>query len=194
MCDYRDSTCVARLTQSLSAVEASWTTTNNDIVRLVGRVALCERHRHFARQAILWDLDIRFSVSLNDWERWDTIKAWGILRLASDDREASSVCRAQDFIVKEHTVVQWDSEVGAEVASRVELALVASYEHFLVVCFSNLEHLHLTLCKLVSERNEDLSVAFTGFSSSLLALLLQIESRGSSKSSNCQCRPIHEGI
>ena len=63
-----DLTREARLTKSLSAVEASWTTANDDVVLSVIRVSLGERHGDFARESLLRNLDKELTVFLNDGE------------------------------------------------------------------------------------------------------------------------------
>ena len=92
---------------------------------------------------MLRNLNEGFAVPFNDWERWDAIKTRCILRLTCNDREASGVSWAQNFIVKEHTSIQRDTKVRAEVACGIEFTLIPCNQDFLVIFFANFEHFHI---------------------------------------------------
>ena len=106
-----------RLSQSLSAVQTSRTSTNNHEVLGVVWVALSQGHGDLTWKTSFRNLNEPISIFLHDGERGDTVKTWGILRLSSDNREASSVGWAQDLVVEEHAIVERDTKVRAEVSS-----------------------------------------------------------------------------
>lgn len=176
--DHGDLTGEARLAEGFSTVQASRTSSNDNVMFLVVGVTLGQGHGDFTRQTILGDLNEELAIFLDNWERRDAVEAWSVLWLTSDDREASGVGRAQDLVIEKHSVVKRHTKVGTVVSRGVELALIASYEYFLVVTLANFEHLHLPLIEPLSKGNSDLSDARAGLSDLLLSLLLQIQSSG----------------
>ena len=145
-----DFSCEPTLPQRLSAAKTSWPTSNDDDSCFVAWVSF--HHFGFLEfdYTVSRHFNIKFVVSLDDLESWNTIYTWIVLQSTSLNAKGSTMPRTDNFILMKHSMIKRSSFVRTWVSSGIQFSIIFRDKH--IVDFG-IEHLHFSFFKISCKRD-----------------------------------------